>query len=308
MSRSEKRAQRHLEAAQIMPPEGVPLVLPIAGIGVRLAAQITDLLITIAFAASVLIFITMLEIVGSHTIIAVASLLFFAIRVPYYILSELAWNGQTIGKRLMKIKVVSHTGGSLSTHALVLRNIMKEAEVFLPGTFVLTLTHEAPIASWLSFLWIVMALAIPLTNAHRMRLGDLLAGTHVVHLPHPMLLSDLARQQSKFKRVEDMGFVFLSHQLDHYGRFELQTLESLLRAQELDQGKAHAAHNQQTLAAIVAHIRKKIGYADAVPAPKHLAFLRAFYNAQRGHLEQRQLFGDRRGDKHYNAKETEPNP
>lgn len=304
MTRAQKRAARAQSAAQVIPPEGVPLTLPIAGVGVRIAAQFADIFITGAFALSILILLGMLGLTGVSALGGLAALLFFVIRIPYYVLSELAWNGQTIGKRMMKIKVVSHTGGPLTTHALVLRNIMKEAEVFLPGTLVLTLDQSTPIASWISFLWIMMALGIPFLNPHRMRLGDMLAGTHVVHLPQPILLADLARAKPDPAVSDEKGFVFLSHQLDHYGRFELQTLESFLRAQQQTGNSASHKQRRETLAAIVERIRKKIGFAQAVPPADHLAFLQAFYNAQRGHLEQRQLFGDRRSDKYYSAKDT----
>jgi len=50
----------------------------------------------------------------------------------------------------------------------------------------------------------------------------------------------------------------------------------------------------------VKQIRRKIDYADVVKTPENLDFLRAFYNAQRGYLEQRQLFGDKRADKKHN--------
>jgi uncharacterized RDD family membrane protein YckC len=299
ITRAQRRAERAASAAQIIPPEGVPLTLPIAGLGVRIAAQFADVFITGAFAISILILLGMLGLTGVTGLSGLAALLFFVIRIPYYVLSELAWNGQTLGKRMMKIKVVSHNAGPLTTHALVLRNIMKEAEVFLPGTLVLTLDQNTQIASWISFSWIMMALAIPLLNAHRMRLGDMLAGTHVVHLPQPILLADLARARPDRTVSDHKGFAFLSHQLDHYGRFELQTLESFLRGQEKIDNSASQKQRRETLAAIVKRIRKKIGFADAVPPADHLAFLQAFYNAQRGHLEQRQLFGDRRSDKHY---------
>ena len=298
LTRKQRRAARRQAASQIMPPEGVSLHLPVAGVGVRLGAQITDVLITGLFAAAVVILFAVSDLVSANTIVGLAALLFFFIRIPYYVLSELAWNGQTIGKRMMKIKVVSHQGGPLTTHALVLRNIMKEAEIFLPGTLLLTLDGSVGIAGWLSFAWVVLAFAIPLSNPHRMRLGDMLAGTHVVHLPEPILLSDLARKTIP-KRTDDANFTFLPHQLDHYGRFELQTLESFLRAQT--EGAFARKPDHKTLAAIVARIRKKIGYAEPVGTADQAAFLQAFYNAQRAHLEQRQLFGERRGDKHYAA-------
>ncbi|WP_227272465.1 RDD family protein [Roseobacter weihaiensis] len=299
LRRKERRAARAKAAATILPPEGVPLNLPVAGAGVRLGAQIADIFITGAFAITLLVMMSVSGVVSANTMVAIGALLFFAIRVPYYVLAELAWNGQTIGKRMMKIKVVSHFGGSLSTHALVLRNLMKEAEVFLPGTLVLTLSHESPIASWLSFAWVTMALLIPLTNPHRMRLGDMMAGTHVVHLPVPILLADVAQSSPPIAATGPKTFVFLPHQLDHYGRFELQTLETFLRSEAAPTNPASHRQRQETLASIIDRIRKKIGYADVVPPSDHQRFLQAFYNAQRAYLEQRQLFGDKRVDKHH---------
>ncbi|MEL6689055.1 MAG: RDD family protein, partial [Pseudomonadota bacterium] len=52
---------------------------------------------------------------------------------------------------------------------------------------------------------------------------------------------------------------------------------------------------------IVENNRRKIGYADAIKPHEAVDFLRAFYNAQRAHLEQRQIFGERRQDKHYSG-------
>jgi len=291
-------------AGMVTPPEGVPLTFQMAGVGVRLGAQITDILITFGAAGALVLLLAFTGIAGPQTVFAIGALLFFAIRIPYYAFTELLWNGQTLGKRLMKIKVVSHDGGPLTTHALVLRNLMKEAEVFLPATLLLTLDAAAPVASWLAMGWIAMALLIPLGNAHRMRLGDMMAGTHVIHLPDPVLLKDLTTEAPRRKTREDKGgFAFLAHHLDHYGAFELQTLETLLRAQD----RPEARRSQQaTLAAVVEKIRAKIGYADPVRPADHLTFLRAFYNAQRQHLEQRQLFGDKRENKHYATSDDPP--
>jgi uncharacterized RDD family membrane protein YckC len=287
----------------ILSPEGVPLKLRIAGIGVRMSAQITDVLITGAAAACALILTYLLDLTEPSTLFAIGSLMFFLVRVPYYVLTELIWNGQTLGKRLMKIKVVSSDGLSLSIHAVVLRNLMKEAEIFLPATLVLALDAAAPVNSVIAFGWVVMAFLIPLFNPKRQRLGDLMAGTHVIHLPEPVLLKDLASEELVTGRQGD-GMTFLAHQLDHYGAFELQTLEGLLRVDEADLSYLAVANHRKTLAEIIEKIRRKIRYADPVPPADHMVFLRSFYAAQRAHLEQRQLFGDRRADKHHAANET----
>ena len=288
---------------ELVPPEGVPLKLEVAGLGVRLAAQITDVILTLVASICLVILVASLGFSSPDTLIAIGSLMFFVTRVPYYVLTELAWNGQTLGKRLMKIKVVSHDGRSLSTHALVLRNLMKEAEIFLPATLLLSLNAATPLVSGLALLWIIAGLMVPLCNPYRQRLGDLMAGTHVIHMPVPVLLKDLAGKPAK-QITEKEGFVFLAHQLDHYGAFELQTLEALLRAQETGAAQQKGQKQGATIEAVVEKIRQKIGYANKVPEARRLEFLRAFYNAQRAHLEQRQLFGERRKDKHYAAEDA----
>lgn len=298
-----RRRKNRPSPDMILAPERVPLSLPVAGLGVRIAAQLTDILITFIAATCVLIFLVTLKVSRPDTLIAVGSLLFFIVRVPYYAVTELLWNGQTLGKRLMKIKVVSHDGQSLTTHAIIIRNLMKEAEIFLPGTLLLTLDATSPATSLLAFGWVIMAFLIPLLNPYRQRLGDLLAGTHVVHLPQPVLLKDLV-QDVAAPVTEGGKIVFLAHQLDHYGAFELQTLEGLLRVDTGSLSPDGYSSHRATVASIIEKIRRKIGYADPVDPADHQAFLQLFYTAQRAHLEQRQLFGDRRADKHH--AEAEP--
>jgi uncharacterized RDD family membrane protein YckC len=284
----------------ILSPEGVPLTLRIAGVGVRMAAQLTDILITVTASSCILILLGILELTEPQTLFAIGMMLFFVTRVPYYVVTELVWNGQTLGKRLMKIKVVSHDGRSLGTYAVVLRNLMKEAEIFLPGTLVLSLDATSPVVSLIALAWVLMAFLVPLLNPHRQRLGDILAGTQVIHLPQPVLLKDLARDAPVVREARSK-ITFLAHQLDHYGAFELQTLEGLLRAEDRQMSPEAYANQRKTQAEIIEKIRRKIGYADPVPPDDHSVFLKAFYTAQRAHLEQRQLFGDRRANKHHAA-------
>ncbi len=283
----------------ILPPEGVPLQFQIAGAGVRLAAQVTDIAITAIGAIAIVIFLFSSGIATPNSVYAIGSMLFFIIRIPYYVVTELLWNGQTLGKRLMKIKVISSDGGSLSPHALVSRNLMKEAEIFLPGTLLISLDTENTVFSLMATVWIIGVLAVPLLNRRRQRLGDLIAGTFVIHLPVPVLLKDMALEKVAHRDPTE-AFTFLTHHLDHYGRFELQTLEDLLRARETQTGFAAARRRKETLAAVVKQIRRKIDYADPVDENDSEAFLSAFYNAQRSFLEQKQLFGEKRADKKHN--------
>lgn len=285
---------------RLLPPEGVPLYFRVAGVGVRTAAQLTDILITGAVAVALFLLSVAFDLVTPFTATAIGAMLFFVIRIPYYAASELVWNGQTLGKRLMKIKVVSADGQALTTQSLVVRNLMKEAEIFLPGTMVLTLTTDALVPSLISLTWILGVLAVPLFNKRRQRLGDIIAGTYVIHLPKPVLLPDMSETNRPLTATQS-SYQFLSHQLEHYGAFELQTLEGVLRSANRAKGPAAYKQQKETLAAVFAQVRRKIDYADPVPDADHQAFLEAFYKAQRAFLEQRQLFGDKRKDKHHTA-------
>jgi uncharacterized RDD family membrane protein YckC len=295
--RKAARASRIIESDQIHPPEGVPLTLPVARTGVRFSAQIVDLILTLITLIAIVIILSWLELFDDTTISAVIALLFFFIRIPYYALTELAWNGQTFGKRLLKIKVVAHDGGPLTTHAIVLRNLTKEAEVFLPATLLLTFSWLSGWLAWLAIGWIAICLLVPLRDIYARRLGDILAGTHVVHLPQPVFLPELAKSHATSEKFSP-DFVFRSDQLDHYGAYELQTLETLLRVSPPILHKQRKRY-ANTRAIVTRKIRTKIGYAEAIPENKQEAFLRAFYAAQRKHLENKQLFGDRRADKYH---------
>lgn len=297
--REQKARDRRL-INDFLPPEGVPIKFKVAGLGARLGAQIADLLLTIMFmlALIVLLYAGFAALDMPQTaVLGLAAILSLGIRAPYYIFAELFWNGRTLGKRMMRLRVVSADGRSLTAHSVVVRNLMKEVEVFMPGTYLLVTSESDPVTSLILLLWIGVVLAVALLNRRRQRLGDMIAGTYVISQPQALLLPDLAAAPVP-KAAE--RFVFLPHQLDHYGAYELQTLEKILHAGTTPVQSAEAVNRHKAnMAAIIEKIRAKIDYAEPVAAADNVAFLGAFYNAQRVHLEQRQLFGEKRADKFY---------
>ncbi|HEY4162639.1 MAG TPA: hypothetical protein VGM59_06200, partial [Dongiaceae bacterium] len=98
-------------------------------------------------------------------------------------------------------------------------------------------------------------------------------------------------------------YTFTPVQLGFYGAFELQTLESILRRKKASDGT-----DAEGLREIVKRIATKISWPDSSQSSAGItietamgdamAFLEAFYAAQRAHLERRMLFGHRRKDKH----------
>lgn len=278
-----------------IPPEAVPLHFEVGTLGARFAAQVIDILITVFTVGALLLFLRLTEIVPSSAMVLLGSLLFFAMRVPYYIASELMWNGQTLGKRVCRLRVISSDGGGLTAHSVVVRNLMKEVEVFAPGIYLLVGKYMDIWTNLTTLAWIAVLIAVPLFNRRRQRLGDMIAGTYVIHQPEAILVPDLAAASRPAAANEK--FVFLPHQLDHYGRYELQTLERVLHLDRPGMTLDERDRHQQNLMAIARNIRRKIQYEEPVADHDTKAFLDAFYVAQRRYLEQRKLFGDAREDK-----------
>ena len=285
------RAREAKHRLEITPPEGVPVSFARASLGTRFGAQILDILITYVSLFLLFYLVFRYSFLSWESAMALLTLVAFLVRVPYYVLTELVWNGRTLGKRITKIRVISANGRRLEPHQVVVRNLMKEAEVFTP---IMLLFGIIAGSGWIRAGmagWLVIVFIIPIFSKQSQRLGDMIAGTVVVNQPRVAVSSELTE---KAKDTEER-FAFEPMHLEHYGRFELQSLEQILR--EDKQGRPTYERDVKVAAAI----RKKIGFVEPMQYSESRAFLSAFYNAQRAHLEARQMFGDRREDKFHRS-------
>ncbi len=276
---------------EVVTPEGVPVRFAVALAGDRVGAFALDLL---AIAAVVVVLVVPLVvllvrgIVEGDLVLAVAVLAVFLVRTFYFAFFELAWQGQTPGKRRLRIRAVEARGGPLTAEAIIARNLTRELELFLPLAALFApeaLFPGAPAWTRLAATaWMLVFGFLPLFNRDRLRVGDLVAGTVVVRTPDAVLLEDLAGAPRARGEV-----AFTDEQLDVYGVYELQVLEDVLRRR----GQPGHADAVRTVAT---KIREKIGWAGGAVADE--VFLDAFYAALRARLERRLLFGRRRADKH----------
>jgi len=276
----------------LVTPEGVPIRFAVAPAGDRVGALVLDLLIIVGMVALLvvpLVWLAVRGIVPPDLIGAAAILATFLIWTFYFAFFELSWQGQTPGKRKLRLRVVDASGGPLRAEAVLARNLTREAELLLP---LLALSGGAEaifpgapgVARLAAVSWLLLFGFLPLFNRDRLRIGDLLAGTMVVRQPEAVLLEDLSARPPA--RAD--GIAFTDAQLDVYGIFELQVLEQVLRQEGRGRGAA--------LDAVASKIRAKIGWDGSAPAEP---FLRTFYAALRGRLEHRMLLGRRREDKHH---------
>lgn len=283
-------ASRDPDAAlrrSLVTPEGVTLHLQLATAGARAGAFVLDLLIMFG----VLIGLSLLALLAFwvlHTrspgLIAVIWLLgAFVLRNFYFVLAETGARAATLGKRILKLRVVARDGGRLTGAALLARNLMREVEIFLPLTFLGAASAQGfggTATLLVGLAWSLLFLFFPLFNRDRMRAGDLIAGTWVIVAERRSAGADLLGQG----READRRYQFAPHELSVYGQFELQRLEEVLRRDEKD-----------TIAVVAAMIRNKLGRADE---GHDELFLNYYYVALRHELERKLLFGKRKRDKH----------
>ncbi|MEQ1823229.1 MAG: RDD family protein [Fimbriimonadaceae bacterium] len=149
----------------VLSPEKTVITFPVAALGSRVTAQILDLLIYYAFVLVCSVVFAMLAgVLGEFgTAIAIPLMMFGVTLGPffYFILFEALWNGQTLGKKTVGIRVRMIDGTPITFAAALGRNLVRPAD-FLPGAY-------------------FFGLVAMFTNQRSQRLGDLAAGTVVVH-------------------------------------------------------------------------------------------------------------------------------
>lgn len=282
---------------ELVPPEGVPLEFQLATLGQRFGAQLTDIFFTLLVAILLIAFLAYATQGGGTLLSIVFALTIFFIRVPYYIITELIWNGRTLAKRWLGLRVISLNGRSLGAHQIVVRNIMREVEIFAPLTYLIVGENMPMTIYILALVWTGIVIIVPWRSKTNQRIGDIIANTVVICDPKLVLLRDMAAGVQDTS-TDGERFPFTTHHLDHYGRYELQVLERVLRSdarKNAETGSEQVDH----LADIVAKITAKIQYPETIAPLDQEEFLGSFYRAQRAHLEQRKLFGDAREDKNF---------
>lgn len=294
---------------QIATPEGLSLPFVVAPAGDRVSAFLLDLLIIIVATIGVWLLAGLSAVVGLAEVgVSFALVVGFLLWNFYFIHFEIRWGGVTPGKRLTRLRVISRGGGPLTAEAIFARNLMRNLEFYVPLVALFSpggLVPGAP--GWgrlLAIVWVLVFALMPLFNHDRLRCGDLVAGTLVVKAPAAVLLSDLADRgipRAPAPRKAPPGqaappppppppepFPFTREQLDIYGIHELQVLEDLLRRD--DQGTLDG----RILEEVCEKIKVKINWPRESWRVPVRPFLEAFYRAQRGLLEQKMLFGQRR--------------
>lgn len=271
----------------LVTPEGVDLGIVLAAAATRAGAFVIDALIMFVtmVIVTIVLFIGIVHsrLAGVEPIVIAWLLFFFLLRNFYFILFEGGRRAATPGKRINHLRVISRDGSGLSIDQVIARNLMREIEVFLPLTLLATRGADGSadtLTTLFGLAWALLFTFFPLTNRDRLRIGDLLAGTAVIHAPRRRLLDDLVATAPP----QTATFHFTDAQFDAYGIAELQRLEQVLRET-----------NEEACWTVARAIERRIGWQGDLRDAR--AFLTAYYEGLRAHLEREVLFGVRRADK-----------
>ena len=114
-------------------PERVSFDFQIAGLGTRAIAQIIDLLIVALIEVAVVFFaIAAGTVTNSGTVLWLVIIVFSFINVfGYFWVSEALWSGQTVGKKVFRLRAVGDRGEPLTFMQAGIRNIVRIVD-FLP--------------------------------------------------------------------------------------------------------------------------------------------------------------------------------
>ena len=286
--RLKEQARQAKRIRPLVTPEGAALNLRIASASERAGAFLLDFSLQIM---AMIIFSWLLAVAfsemgfrGWQVAGSIAAVVIFLLRMFYFVFFEIGRKAATPGKRALGLRVAARDGGRLTANAVLARNFMRELEVFLPLTL-LVMGAEDDISNWirlLALVWAGIFVFFPLFNSEKLRVGDLIAGTMVIHAPRVKLKRDIT-SVDPLPAAEKHAFT--TAELDAYGIHELHVLEDVLR-QSTPDIKTRVADR----------IRAKIG-RDKAEGEDDLAFLEAYYAALRARLEQRMLFGERKADK-----------
>ncbi len=150
-----------METVSVSTSQHVNIDYPVAGLGERVAARLIDFALFIVVFLVFLLFFSITGIINADRVVMTVMVIIYAAGFVFYdLICEIFMNGQSIGKRWLKIKVISLDGSQATIGQYFIRWVFRIVD------FVLT--------SW------VGALICVAVTENKQRIGDIVAGTTLI--------------------------------------------------------------------------------------------------------------------------------
>jgi uncharacterized RDD family membrane protein YckC len=231
----------HLDGTHtVLTPEYVEFNFVLAGLMSRFLAWLLDSCISIGVAAVLVMVLSVAEVFVQGFGSAVAFVVWFLIDWGYMIAFETLWSGQTIGKRVMGLRVIQETGVRVSAHQSLLRNLVRPVDR-------------------LPLFYLVGGVAALFSDSQQ-RLGDMIAGTIVVRERRLKIPSALERPEGDTSLLDDADFRARVGKLS--AEEEAVCLSAALRREEL---------GMEARLALFAALGERLEHELGFKRPEHLS-------------------------------------
>ena len=211
----------------IITPEGIEFSLQLAGPVPRFLAWSIDLLVIIAANQLLNVMLGIIGVISRDLAAAATFIGFFLVSIGYGIVTEWYWQGQTLGKRLLRLRVSDVSGLRLQFSQVVIRNLLRFVDAlpafYLVGGLACLLSQRfqrlGDYAGNTVVIWT--------PRFHQPDLDQLLEGKHNSFRKYPHLEARLRQRISPQKAQIALQALVRRDEFDPQARIELfQTLVS----------------------------------------------------------------------------------
>ena len=129
---------KYFNQVNLETPESVELEFSLAGIGNRIHALLIDYFLwssLVLFCQVTLVFLFLNYLAQydslAQFLVAIQLLVVFAIQVGYFVFFETIWQGQTPGKRRVKIRVIQDDGRPVQLQQATIRSLLRPIDDLL---------------------------------------------------------------------------------------------------------------------------------------------------------------------------------
>jgi len=143
------------------------------------------------------------EIDTQYDLWGIGLLLFLPLLV-YHIILEITMNGQSIGKKIMGIRVVNENGGRASISQFLIRWLLRVSDLWIVGLVLLLISNggfgdvESTIMILAAFAFLIVDIILVVSSKKGQRIGDMLAHTILIRTS-----SKASIEETVFQEVED---------------------------------------------------------------------------------------------------------
>ncbi len=185
----------------------------------------------------------------------------------YHLFCEIFWNGQSVGKKLMGLRVVNDNGGKASVSQYMLRWLLRSSDLSIPVIIIAFLFANIAVlkALWITALMFIADVILIAINDQGKRLGDLAAGTMVIKAKTKSSLDDTV-----FMEVAE-DYVPVYPQVMRLSDRDINTIKGILDS-------SRRSGNLQMLENAALRVKKVLVIDDEISAGDFLDTLLKDYN------------------------------